>query len=210
MEFMSRGVRAVTGQNEGAPQGHPGGGQSKRGRWAGPKWLMFILLISVVLLLAAVSVYVAIGGVSNESTYIKDKQYQAVFLNGGQVYFGKIRNLNNKYLTMDNIYYLRVNQQVQPNQSTSSTSAQDISLAKLGCELHGPDDLMVLNRDQVTFWENLKDDGQVVKAISEYLKANPNGQQCSTTNNQSTTPTPTPTTTPTPTPTPTPSTNKKP
>jgi hypothetical protein len=160
--------------------------------------------------LAAVSVYVAIGGVSNESTYIKDKQYQAVFLNGGQVYFGKIRNLNNKYLTMDNIYYLRVNQQVQPNQSTSSTSAQDISLAKLGCELHGPDDLMVLNRDQVTFWENLKDDGQVVKAISEYLKANPNGQQCSTTNNQSTTPTPTPTTTPTPTPTPTPSTNKKP
>jgi hypothetical protein len=126
-------------------------------------------------------------------------------LNGGQVYFGKIQALNSKYLTMDNIYYLRVNQQVQPNQSTSSS--QDISLAKLGCELHGPDDLMVINRDQVTFWENLKDDGQVVKAISEFVKNNPNGQTCSSTSNSTSTPSPEPTPAPTPSPS---SSTKKP
>jgi len=46
--------------------------------------------------------------------------------------------------------------------------------------LHGPEDQMLINRDQITFWENLKSDGQVAKAVGDYVKANPNGQTCST------------------------------
>ena len=88
-----------------------------------------------------------------------------------------LTDLNGKFLSMSNIYYLRVNQQVQPNQ-TGSNAANDISLVKLGCELHGPQDSMVINREQVIFWENLKDDGQVAKAVADYQKQNPNGQKC--------------------------------
>jgi len=76
---------------------------------------------------------------------------------------------------------LRVNQTVQPNQSTNSATSNDVSLVKLGCELHGPEDEMLINRDQVIFWENLKADGQVAKAVAEYQKQNPNGQKCDTT-----------------------------
>ncbi len=147
-----------------------------------------ILLISSALLVGAIALYLGTSSSANQARYVDTGKYQAVFLNGGQVYFGKIRALNSKYVTLDNIYYLRVNQQVQPNQTNSSTAAQDVSLAKLGCELHGPTDVMVINQSQVLFWENLKDDGQVVKAITEYVKANPQGQKCDAAAASSTTP----------------------
>jgi hypothetical protein len=140
-----------------------------------------VVLVLVALIIALVALYTAMGGSGGESKYVDKKKFQAVFLNGGQVYFGKIRTLNASYITIDNIYYLRVNQQVQPNQTTSSTAAQDVSLAKLGCELHGPTDEMVINRSQVLFWENLKDDGQVVTAVNKFVQANPQGQKCTDT-----------------------------
>src|SRR6185295_18216999 len=110
---------------------------------------------------------------STEKKYVDNSRMQAVFLNGGQVYFGNINALTDSYLNLSNIYYLRVNQQVQPNQSTSQSTANDISLVKLGCELHGPTDSMLINRDQIIFWENLKTDGQVAKAVEEYKKQYP-------------------------------------
>jgi hypothetical protein len=84
---------------------------------------------------------------------------------------------------MSNIYYLRVNQTVQPD-SKNTNNNNDVSLVKLGCELHGPQDQMVINQDQVIFWENLKSDGQVAKAVATFQKNNPDGQNCSTTSQQ--------------------------
>ncbi len=162
-----------------APQG---GKKQKRGLngLRDLRLVQLLLLFSITILLVAVVWFVALGGGNKaEGTYVDDKKLQAVFLNGGQVYFGNINDLNGKFLSMSNIYYLRVNQQVQPD-ANASTSANDISLVKLGCELHGPDDNMVINREQVIFWENLKDDGQVAKAVRDYKTANPNGQKCDT------------------------------
>lgn len=149
----------------------------KRMRGGGMRVVSIVLLVSSALLLGLLALFLGTASSSNESKYVDESKFQAVFLNGGQVYFGKIRSLNSKYTTLDNIYYLRVNQQVQPNQDENSAQT-DVSLAKLGCELHGPTDSMVINRDQIIFWENLKDDGQVVKAIAEFVKANPQGQKC--------------------------------
>jgi hypothetical protein len=140
------------------------------------------LLFCATILVVALVIFIAIGNKDNgsrEHKLVDTKHMQAVFLNGGQVYFGNIRTLNSKYMRVDGIFYLRVNQQVQPNQSTTNQQ-QDISLVKLGCELHGPTDSMVINREQVTFWENLKDDGQVAKAVATYKQQNPDGQKCDT------------------------------
>jgi len=201
MDWMNRGAR--TGQTANQPAAHSAGvpgapisHQNKNDRLAGIKGLRFAsvaLLFSATILVVALLAYLAFGGNGGgQSKNIDKSKLQAVFLNGGQVYFGKIQSLNEKYLTMSDIYYLRVNQQVQPNQEQAQTSANDISLVKLGCELHGPQDKMVINNDQVIFWENLKDDGQVAKAVAEYVKQNPQGQKCdqqpaqSNTNNGST------------------------
>ncbi|MDQ5972144.1 MAG: hypothetical protein QG553_303 [Patescibacteria group bacterium] len=130
----------------------------------------------MVILVVALIASIAFTKSRDQAKYVNEDQYQAVFLTGGQVYFGKISALNNQYLTLNNIYYLRVNQTVQPNAAT--TNPDDVSLVKLGCELHGPQDQMLINSDQVIFWENLKTDGQVAKAVAEYQKQNPNGQKC--------------------------------
>jgi hypothetical protein len=147
-------------------------------------YIAFLISIAILLLAMVLSIAFAKDNEYSENKYVSDDKLQAVFLNGGQVYFGNISDLNSKYLTLSNIYYLRVNQQVQPEQQNAQPNQDDISLVKLGCELHGPEDTMVINREQVVFWENLKTDGQVTKAVESYVKANPDGQKCQTNSQQ--------------------------
>lgn len=94
--------------------------------------------------------------------------FQSVFLNGGQVYFGKITEIGTENVILEDVYYLKV-------------SGQDQSLVKLGCELHKPEDKLTITRSNLIFWENLKDKdvAGVVSAIKDYKKANPDGQKCS-------------------------------
>jgi hypothetical protein len=191
MEFAQRGLHQQTANP--APAGTPAGsGKGKKERdsamWS--RLSAVVLLVSAGILIMAVIIFVVTGKIASEQKYINGNQYQAVFLNGGQVYFGKIKTLNDKYLRLDDIYYLRVNQTVQPNQANSAAASNDVSLVKLGCELHGPQDEMLIHNDQIIFWENLKTDGQVAKAVGEYQKQNPNGQKCDATAKTPSTPTP--------------------
>ncbi len=189
MDFMNRGVQPnrpapsspsqpeVTNHN--TPEKKSGGKFSK---FKGNKFtsiISFLLFASVAIVIIGLAVTIFLSDSNKEKDYVDSSKMQAVFLNNGQVYFGNITELNNNYLTVSNVYYLRVNQQVQPGQQNAQAQ-NDVSLVKLGCELHGPQDLMIINRSEVTFWENLKSDGQVGKAVAEYVKQNPNGQNCNT------------------------------
>lgn len=185
MDFSNRSVRPnqPTAPGAGEPEGtnhntsskNSGGKISKikNAKWLNISWIA--LLFSVTVVIVALLAAITLSEAKNEEKFVDKGKMQAVFLNNGQVYFGNITELNSSYLNMSNIYYLRVNQQVQPGQQASQN---DVSLVKLGCELHGPVDLMTVNRDQITFWENLKEDGQVAQAVAEYVKQNPNGQNC--------------------------------
>lgn len=150
------------------------------------KWLergSVILLFSVAILILAIAGLTFFSGNGEAKSIIKNK-YQAVFLNNGQVYFGNIQSLSDKYIDLQNIFYLQTNSNSGEQNTASSNS--NVSLVKLGCELHAPYDEMVINRDQVLFWENLQDNGQVVKAIAQYKKDNPKGQTCNTSTQNST------------------------
>jgi len=190
MEFMNR-----SGAQPSAARVTPNGGGSSAASSSGggrreaksPKWLRVlwvVLLFAITVLTISVALLIYFGG-NKESDYIDSKKQQAVFLANGQVYFGEVKSITDQYLDLHNIYYLNVNQQVQPNQKDQQQAA-NVTLVKLGCELHGPVDQMIINREQVTFWENLKTDGQVTKAIAEWVKQNPNGQQCSQATNTTT------------------------
>lgn len=130
-----------------------------------------ILAISLILVALAVLVGLAgraYGSVMADSA-VKSKQYQALFLTNGQVYFCKVSKIDSSYVKCTDIYYLQVQQAVQPkDQKDTNAEDQQVSLAKLGGELHGPEDVMYVSRQQVLFWENLKTDGKVAKAISDY------------------------------------------
>jgi hypothetical protein len=183
MEFTQRGAQqtAPTQASAGAPTQHSGGSSKKR-----KKSIVLLRIISMILLVGASVVVLALvalsalGGPVRESKYIEKKNFQAVFLNNGQVYFGHITSLNSNYMRVANIYYLRQSQSPQPDTSKTTTANSNLSLVKLGCEIHGPSDEMLINRSQVTFWENLKGDGQVAKAVATFVQQNPQGQKCQT------------------------------
>jgi hypothetical protein len=150
---------------------------AKSGRHA-PKWLnilSMVLLIGIVGLLVGITLIFTRSGNDNESKFVDSSKYQAVFLNNGQVYFGNIQDLNSSYVRMTNIYYL----------TQSSSTSSNYSLVKLGCQqIHDPIDQMVINRSQVTFWENLSSSGKVVSSIKQFQQQNPNGPNCSQVSSQ--------------------------
>ncbi len=142
---------------------------------------------AVAVLVVAVLIFMTIGSGKTESDLIKKDKYQAVFLSdaSGQVYFGKLKPLNAQYYELTDIFYVRVENAVQPDTTQQGAAQQNISLAKLGNELHGPEDAMYISRDKVLFWENLKDDGQVVTAITEFKKNGDNANNNQQNQNQS-------------------------
>lgn len=167
--------------------------------FSSPKWLTVlstVVLVGMVLLvIASIFAFTQIGkNTVSESKYVDTSVYQAVFLNNGQVYFGNVNVLNSKFIKLTNVYYLT--QSSTATTSTASTSSSDYTLVKLGCQqIHYPTDQMVINRDQVTFWENLNKDGKVAKSIVQFKQQYPNGDNCTTSN--STTSNPQSTTNPT-------------
>ena len=107
----------------------------------------------------------------SSGTAIDSNKYQAVFLSNGQVYFGKLQNSSGEYLKLTNVFYLQTKTDpATQNPQTTSTNGNNVELVKLGSEIHGPDDQMVINHSQVLFYENLKPDGRVSQSISNYAK----------------------------------------
>ena len=98
------------------------------------------------------------------------EDWQAVFLTNGQVYFGQVKKQNQAELVLHDIYYLQVTRPLQQaGEGEQQANPQgELSLVKLGNELHGPTDAMVVNRDHVLFVEDLKEDSNVVTAIANY------------------------------------------
>lgn len=137
--------------------------QQHSGKFRGPVMWVVALAVLLLVVLGGWFVWSKMGGDSG----VKGGQYQAVFLTNGQVYFGKVSGVNDGYVKLADIYYLQVQQSVQPEDKNKNDQSQ-VSLAKLGSELHGPEDTMYISREQVLFWENLKNDGKVVEAINKY------------------------------------------
>jgi len=185
MEFMNRGTGRPQQTVSPAPTSVSSESNNHKKRLSdikGMRVVSIVLLFSVTVLVIALVLYLVFWRNTSEKDYVAKDNMQAIFLNGGQVYFGKILGMNDKYIRVGGIFYLRVNQTVQPKQEGGQQAApNDISLVKLGCELHRPDNEMLINRDQVIFWENLKkEDGEntIPGAVKKYNEKYPNGQEC--------------------------------
>jgi len=146
---------------------HERGGKVRRGGLEIA--LIILLIVASITFIGYLTTRLAVGATANMQ--VNSKQYQAVFLANGQVYFGKLKHVNGNYVQLSDIYYLQVQQSVQPDAAKTDQNKQpQVSLAKLGNELHGPEDSMYISRDQVLFWENLKEDGKVTQAIKNNSK----------------------------------------
>ena len=112
---------------------------------------------------------------SQSSSLIDGSKYQAVLLSNGQWYFGKLKLVNDSYKLTD-VFYLE-QQNSQDSQKSDTTQLNDTTkpvLIKLGNEIHAPEDSMIIKSDQVVFFENIKDSGQVATLMKQYLDKNNN------------------------------------
>lgn len=138
--------------------------------------LLPVLAIIVIVLLGFIGWFTWSNAQNNAGGVgIDSGKYQAVFFTNGQVYFGKLKAANDSYMQLTDIYYLQ-NQATDGAESDdlqkTSNDQNNVQLIKLGDEIHGPEDKMIISRDQVLFYENLKTDGKVAQSIEEHKKSN--------------------------------------
>lgn len=126
----------------------------------------------VVVLVAMLVLGVLFLYKSSTVANIDSGKYQAVFFTNGQVYFGKLQSLNGSYMKLTDIFYLQAKADTTEadaeNPQETTQDASGVELIKLGSEIHGPDDEMIISRDQILFFENLKKDGTVAESIGKY------------------------------------------
>lgn len=94
--------------------------------------------------------------------------YHAVFLSNNQVYFGRLRNEGSQYPVLEDVYYLR-----QSAQLGDESQAGQLDLVKRGRELHGPENIMKINRDHILFIETVRADSAVGQAIQKAKQLTP-------------------------------------
>lgn len=174
MSDIKRPMSPMMGENMGENQGFsqaPMAAQS-RGGWAGKIVTIAVIVVVILAGLYLVSRYTKwnIFNLNKEgSSKVEVTGWQAVFLSNGQVYFGRVTKQTEQALVLKDIYYLQVAQSPQPAPE-GQAEQQNLSLVKLGNELHGPKDAMTINMDHVLFTEELKSDSRVVDAIKRYLE----------------------------------------
>ena len=99
------------------------------------------------------------GGVRDQ---IDPNAYQAVFLTGGQVYFGKLTARGDDHYLLSDVFYLSAGDAQQ------TADPQRPQIIKRGTELHGPREPMIILARSVLFIENLREDAQVGQAIRRF------------------------------------------
>jgi len=86
-------------------------------------------------------------------------EYQAVFLDNGQAFFGKLENANSKYPLLKEVYYIQ-------SQEDPATKQVNSVLTKRGSELHGPD-AMYINAGHILMVESVTPGSKVGQLIAE-------------------------------------------
>lgn len=200
MDFSNRGQVptqpntnrfAPTGQQPAVSQEQPKPTKSTRspdraGLWI--KGVLLVFLVSMVILVAALLLFIAFGNQTHEGSYVNTSEYQAVEVaNPGAktptYYYGKINSIDKQYLVLNQAFVL-----------TSSASDSTVTVAPLSCVSANSASQLVFNRSQVILWNNLASNSSASEAIQQ--QANATGSCPSA--NQSTSPassTPAPTTT---------------
>lgn len=96
--------------------------------------------------------------------HIMSGRYQAVHLENGQIFFGKLQNTGGDFLTLRDPYYTP---QLSTKADDKTPTQTQLSLIKVGEEVYGPERSVSIARSTVQYWENLRDDSKVIDAIKQ-------------------------------------------
>ena len=123
--------------------------------------LIVVIAIAIVVLVAGFFTWRML---TPSSDGIDTSKYQAVFLANNtlasNVYFGRLERISDGYYKLTQVYYLQ-----QSQATTDQTKDTNVTLTKMTTQLHGPEDALILPREQVLYYQNMRSDSKVVQAI---------------------------------------------
>jgi hypothetical protein len=137
--------------------------------WKDRRMAMVVIVLTVAVVLFGMWSYFR---AQSGSGLIMSDRFQAVTLADGRVLFGKLSYANSEHMRLKEVYYFEEqNDDSSEQQGAASTNAsldKNPTLLKHGTELWSPEDEMIIGKDDIVYWENLKPSGKVIDAIKNY------------------------------------------
>jgi hypothetical protein len=118
------------------------------------------VVLAVVLLAAGYLAGRSVGTTDSLASAINHSEYQSIVLTNGQIYFGKLSAPGGDFYYLTHVYYLT---------QQASRSGRPLSrvLVPLVSDVHGPEDMMVVNRSQIVYMENLRPNGKAAQLLRQ-------------------------------------------
>lgn len=134
------------------------------------KWLIAVITGLFVVGLGGLAWVSFQSGVG--SAIDRDKN-QAVLLANGQTYFGQLEFIDGQFAKLSDVFYVQSDEAAaQAADDGQPVANNNMQLIKRGQEVFGPEDAMMISRDQIMYFENIKDDSQVSQLMREYQANN--------------------------------------
>lgn len=135
------------------------------------KWILVVVLVTAL----GIAGWLFWPNNQKVAATIDSGKYQAVFLSNGQVYFGRLSIVDSDYMKLTNVFYLERQLSADTSGTDTKTDTEtanptgdnNFQLLKYSDVLYGSEDAMVISRDDIIRYENLRPDGVVAKAIAK-------------------------------------------
>ncbi len=136
--------------------------------------ILIAMLLILVAVLSAILVKIYLFDSTSEKNIniFSSDAYTAVFLENGQVYFGKVIENNTLEIQLTGVYFLRVDQVTtgETDENADALTQPQLTLVKRSDTLHKPIEPMVINKAHMILMEPLSPDSDVITAIQELEK----------------------------------------
>lgn len=140
--------------------------------------LLNITYVCVGLAILLIAVQFVLYGMRYRNLF-DNTTYQAVTLTNGLTFFGQLHRYSPHTYALYDVYYLKADTDTAEIQNITDPSALDtetdietdratdtgMQLYKLSDDFYRPDNALIVNRDQILYWQNLQLDSPIIQTI---------------------------------------------
>lgn len=165
MDFTTQDTQTNTTPHN---AGNAGNNKKKVNSWPTSGWVraIWIFLLFSVTIVAGGLLSLMYFSNNSESQYVDGSKFQAVYLNDQEVFFGKIKTINSRFVDLQDVFSTNNPSALKAAATSKSASTTASSIVKPDCNAYGSYDEMIISRSDVRYWQNLRPDSQVVQAIN--------------------------------------------
>lgn len=169
------------GTQVGAPTSHEATHASTLSNKRHKNMLAFTYSLVVLIVLLTIT-KISLLGWQVESS-VDTNTYQAVALDNGQTFFGRLSRLSGSLYVLGDVYYLqRTADTTTAADGTSDTTAatdttadstvndSGLQLIPLVDDIQQPQNHLVIQASHIVFWQNLQTDSPILDTIAQYHK----------------------------------------